>query len=98
MSPSEVDVRWRDIDQALVVALMIVVIYEGFYLTLQIPWQRLLQGLVPTFNLALGLGMIWRASTVFHTPVAQPFSQVAGNIAGAIVTEQPRFMNDVNLV
>ena len=87
------------------VALMIVVIYEGFYLTLQIPWQKVVfqqdavfQGLVPTFNLALGLGMIWRASTVFHTPVAQPFSQVAGNIAGAIVTEQPRFMNDVNLV
>ncbi len=84
---------------------MIVVIYEGFYLTLQIPWQKVVfqqdavfQGLVPTFNLALGLGMIWRASTVFHTPVAQPFSQVAGNIAGAIVTEQPRFMNDVNLV
>jgi hypothetical protein len=38
--PSEVDVRRRDIVQALVVALMVVVIDEGFNLCFEITWQE----------------------------------------------------------
>ena len=80
---SEVDVRWRDVVQALVVALMVVVIDEGFDLGFEITGQEVVfeqdaifQGLVPTLDLALGLGMIWRTARVLHTLVLQPFRQL----------------------
>jgi len=62
--------------QALVVALMVVVTGKGFDLGFEIPSQEivfqqdaLLQGLVPAFNFALALGMIWRASRMLHALV-----------------------------
>ena len=55
------------------VALMIVVIDEGLNLGFEIAGQEVvfqqdgvLQGLMPAFDLALCLGMIRRAATVFH--------------------------------
>ena len=58
----EVDVRRCDVVQALVVALMVVVIDEGFDLGFEITGQEVvfqqdavLQGLMPTLDLALGL-------------------------------------------
>jgi len=81
---SEVDVGGCDVIQALVVALMVVVIDEGFNLSFKIAGQEVvfqkdavLQGLVPPFDLALGLRVIRRATRVFHAFVLQPFSQVA---------------------
>ena len=62
---SEVDVRRRDVVQALVEALMVVVVDEGFDLRFEITGQEVvfeqdavLQSLVPTLDLALGLGMV----------------------------------------
>ena len=61
---------------------MVVVLDEGFNLSFEITWQEVvlqqnavLQGLVPTFELALGLGMIQRTARVLHAFVLQPFSQ-----------------------
>ena len=66
------------------VALMIVVIDEGFDLSFEIAWQEVvfqqdavLQSLVPTLNLALGLRMVWRTARMLHALAFQPFGQVA---------------------
>lgn len=54
---AEVDICWRDVVQALVVALVIVVIDESLDLSLEITWQKVvfqqnavLQGLMPPFH------------------------------------------------
>ena len=61
---------------------MIVMIDECFDLSLQVCREEVvvqqdavLQGLMPPFNLALGLWVIWRTSNVSHFLVIQPFSQ-----------------------
>ena len=83
LGAAEVDVGRRDIVQALMIPLMIVVIDEGFYLMLWVARQEVVfqqnsvfQGLMPTLNLALGLGVIWCAPAVLHAFVFQPLSQV----------------------
>ena len=61
--PAEVGIGRRHIVQALVVALVVVVLDERFDLTLQVARQEVvfeqdavLEGLVPALDLALGLG------------------------------------------
>ena len=70
---SEVDVCRGDVVQALVIAVVVVVIDEDTDLLLQLAWQvvvfqenAVLHGLVPTFDLALSLRMEWSATNVFH--------------------------------
>ncbi len=55
--PTEVDIGWRDVLQALVIALMVVVIDERFDLSFEISRQEVffqqnavLQGLMPSFH------------------------------------------------
>ena len=67
--PSEVDVSRCDVVEAPVVALMVVVIDEGFNLGFEIARQEVvlqqdpvLQGSMPSFNFALSLKMIWRTA------------------------------------
>ena len=78
---------------------MVVVIDEGFDLSFEITRQEVvfqqdavLQGLMPTFDLALGLGMIRRTARVLHAFVLQPFSQVPRDVAGTVVAEQTRLV------
>ena len=66
---SEVNVGRRYVVQALMVALVVVVIDEGFDLRFKITGQEVVfeqdavfQGLMPSFDLALGLGMIRRTA------------------------------------
>ena len=80
---AEVDVGWRDVVQALVEALMVVVIDEGCDLGFTIAGQEIvfeqyavLEGLVPAFDLALGLRMIRRTAGVLHAVVLQPLGQI----------------------
>ena len=65
LTPSEVDIGRGQIIDALVIAVVVVVIHEGFNVDLKISGEEvvfqqdaILQGLVPSFNLAPGLGMI----------------------------------------
>ena len=67
--PSEVDVSRCDVVETPVVALMVVVIDEGFNLGFEIARQEVvlqqdpvLQGSMPSFNFALSLKMIWRTA------------------------------------
>ena len=68
---AEVDVSRGEVADALVVALVVVVIDEGgdgyFEFALEeVVFQQdaVLQGLVPPFDLSLRLGMHWRAANV----------------------------------
>ena len=87
------------------VAPVVVVIDEGFDLGFEITWQEVilqqdavLQCLMPTFDLTLGLRMIRRTARVLHPLVLQPFSQLARDIAGSVVAQQSWLVEDVNLV
>ena len=87
------------------VALVVVVIDEGFDLGFEITGQEVvfqqnevLEGLMPALDLTLGLGMIGRSARVLHAFALQPFSQFARDVAGSVVAEQARLMNNVDLV
>ena len=73
------------------VALVIVVLDEGLDLGLEVTGQEVvfqqdavLQGLVSSFNLALGLGVVRCAPDSAHALVLQPISQT-GDVAGTVV-------------
>ena len=87
-SPAEVDVGRRQIIQALVVAVMVVMVDERLDLRFQITGQivvfqqdAVLERLVPTLDLALGLWMIGRTANVGHLPVVEPAGEIAGDVA-----------------
>ena len=82
-------------------ALMIVMIDEGLDLGFEITWQEVvfqqnavLQGLMPTFDLALGLGMIRRTARMLHAFALQPLSQFTRDVAGTIIAKQSWFVDD----
>lgn len=85
------------------IALVVVVLNEGVDLVFQMPRQviilqqdAVLQGLMPTLDLALGLGVVGRSSHMVHFPVFQPFSQISGDVRRAIITEQTRLVRDID--
>ena len=92
LAPSEVDIGRGQIIDTLVIAVVVVVIHEGFNAGLKssgeevvIQQDAVFQGLVPSFNLALSLGMIRCAPDMAHTLVLQPISQITGDVAGPVV-------------
>ena len=71
---------------------MIVMINERLYLRFQVGREEVvvqqdavLQGLMPSFDLALRLRMIRCPPNVSHFLVTQPFSKLARDVAGAVV-------------
>jgi hypothetical protein len=82
LAATEVDIDRGEIAQALVVALMVVVVDEGFDLRLEITGQvvvpeqdAVVQGLVPALDLALDLRTAGRAADLAHDTPVQPLSQ-----------------------
>ena len=72
--PTEVDVGRSEVGEAFVVAVVVVVHDEGTDAGLKITRQIVvfqqdaaLQGLMPTLDLTLGLGMVWCTADVIHT-------------------------------
>lgn len=105
LASPEVDIGGREVLQALVVAPVVVMIDKGVDLLPEIARQivvfqqdAVLQGLVPTFDLALGLRVIRRTADMIHLLIFQPISQLAGDVARPVVAEQPRHMNDSRLI
>ncbi len=91
----EVDVSWRQIVDALVIAQMIVVSDEGLDLSFEIARQvivleqdTVLERLMPALDLALGHRMIRRATDVPDILAIEPFGQVCRDVAGAVVGEK----------
>jgi hypothetical protein len=60
--------------------------------------DAVLERLVPALDLALRLRAARRAPDVRHAPVHKPFGQVARDVGGAVVGEQPRPMHDFHLI
>ena len=82
LAAPKVDISWCHVVQAFMVSLMVVVIDEPLDLLLQVTGQEVvfqqysvLQCLMPAFDLALGLWVIWRTANMTHTIVAEPVSK-----------------------
>ena len=63
-------------------------IHEGFNAGLKISGEEVVfqqDAVVPSFNLALGLGVIRCAPDMAHALVLQPISQITGDVAGTVV-------------
>ena len=103
--PPKVDVGWRDVVEALVVTVVVVMIDEGADLAFEIAGQIIVfqqnpvfERLVPALNLVLGLRVVWCAPDVVHALIFKPHGQIAGDVGRAIVAEQPRFVNDIGTI
>ena len=77
--PAEVNVSRCDVAQALVVALVVIVIDEGLDLAFEIAWQVIVlqqeavfHCLMPTFDLALGLRVERSTAHIIHLLTFQP--------------------------
>ena len=105
LATTEVDIGRRQVVQALIVTVIVVMADEVADLELEMAWQQIvleqdavLQGLVPALDLALGLGMVWRSANMLHAVLMKPVGQVGGDVGGAIITEQSELVNDVSLI
>ena len=92
--PAEVGVGRGHVVQALVVALVVIVLNEGFDLGLEVAGQEVVfqqdavfQGLVPALDLALGLRMHRGAAHVAHLPGLDVFCEFARDVTGTVVAE-----------
>ena len=101
----EVGVSGRDIAEALVIAVVVVMIDEGADLRFQVARQivvlqqnTVFHGLVPTLDLALGLRVIRGAPDVVDALVFKPIGQIARDVGRAVVAEQPRHVDYMGLV
>jgi hypothetical protein len=111
LAAAEIDVGRGEVTQALVVALVVIVGDEGLDLRLEVAGQvvvleqnAVLQGLVPTLDLALCLGVLalclgvaGRAADMVDCLFVQPLRQLAGDVAGPIVGQQARAAVDPHL-
>ena len=95
LASAEVDVSRGEVGDALVISKVIVVSHEladlGFEVAGKIvvfQQDAVLQRLVPSLDLALGLGMQWGATNMVKAPVSEPFGEIASDIARPIVAQQ----------
>ena len=93
---SEVDISGREIAEALVIAVVVVMLDKGrdgrleFALQIVVFQQNaVLEGLVPALDLALCLGMIGGAADMGHTMFFEVFGKVTGDVTWAVVAQQP---------
>ena len=76
-------------------------LHEGFNAGLKISGEEVVfqqNAVVPSFNLALGLGVIRCAPDMAHALVLQPISQITGDVAGTVVRSQPGFVSCPGLI
>jgi len=100
-----VDVGGRQVVQALVVTMVVVVIDEGTDLVFQVPGQEVvfqqhavLHGLVPALDLALGLRVMRGATDVIDALVLEIVGQVGRDVGRAVVAEQPWLVQNRRLI
>ena len=103
--PAEVGVGRRHIVQAFVIALVVIVFDERLDLDLEIARQEVvfqqdavLQGLVPTLDLALRLGMERCTANMAHGLRLDVFRQFSGDVTGAVVRQQAGLVLDAGLI
>ena len=92
LPPAEVHVRWRQVLQAFVISLVIIIGDECVDLILKIAGKKvifeqdaILPGLMPTLDLSLCLWMARGAVDMFNLLFVEPICEISGNIAGAVI-------------
>src|SRR5690606_23186535 len=87
----EVDVGGCEISDALMVSAVIMMIDEGRDLALEIARQEVvfqqdavLERLMPTLDLALGLRVKWRSADMAHAVGVDPLGEFGGDVGGAV--------------
>src|SRR5829696_9351876 len=53
---------------------------------------------MPALDLALSLGVIRCAPDMLDAPAVEPFGEIAGDVRGTIVGQQPRAVDDRDLI
>ena len=103
--PAEVGVGGRYVVQALVIALMVVMLDERFDLLFKVAGQEVilqkdavLECLMPAFDLSLCLRMHRCAAHMAHLVGFDIFRQFTRDIAGTIVAEQPWLVLDSGMI
>ena len=99
---AEVGVSRRDVAEAFVIALVVIVLDEGPDLVFEVTGQvvvfqqhTVLQRLMPAFDLSLGLRMERSATNMVHALGTEPVGQIGGDVGRPIVAEQTRPVGDV---
>ena len=89
-----IDVGGCQVVQALVVAMVVVVIDESADQAFQVAGQEVvfqeypvLHRLVPAFDLALGLRMVRRTADVIHALFIEIVGQIGGDVGRAVIAE-----------
>ena len=89
---TEVDIGGCEIVQALVVAVLVIMLHEGSDLSFELTRKvivleqdAVLERLMPALDLALGLGMTWRSPEVLDLLFLEPLSEIGRDVAGAII-------------
>ncbi len=99
--PTEVDIGGCQIEDALVVSVVVVMIDEfadglfersGYIVVFQ--QDTVLQGLVPSFDLALCLRVVRGTANVIHALIFKSSRQITRDLTAFIVAEQPRLVNN----
>jgi hypothetical protein len=108
IAAAEVDVGGRQVSDGLMVTLVVVMIDEGVDLSLEIAWQvivleqdAVLQRLMPTLDLALGLGMEGSATNVPDAAILEPGSVrniVCGGTVVNLRKETTRCLSSQNIL
>ena len=62
--------------------------------TIVLQQDSVLEGLVPTLDLDLNMGIVRCATDMLHRLIIEPFGQVAGDIAGSVVGQEPWLIMD----
>ena len=90
----EVDISGCQVLQALVISPVIVVADEPADLPLEIAGEEVvfqkdavLQGLVPSLDLALGLGMVGCTTNMIHVSGIEPFGQITRDVTGPVIRQ-----------
>ena len=101
----EVGVGRCDVIDALVVAVVIVMIDEDADLVFKVTRQEIvfqqdlvLGGLMPALDFTLGLRMVGSPSNMVHSVIVEPVRQVAGDIRRTVIAEQPGLVKDLRAV
>jgi hypothetical protein len=105
LAAPEVDVGRGEVGDGLVVSQVVVVGDEGGDLGLEIAGKivvlqqdPVLERLVPALDLALGLGMEGSTADMAYAPIREPFRQVAGDVARAVVAQQSGSMRHLGTI
>ena len=113
-----IDVGGRQVVQALVVTMVVVMVDESADLPFQIAGQEVVlqenpvfHGLMPPFDLALGLGVVWRTTNVIHAFVLKIVCEIGCHIGRAprhclsdqwrsngSIAKQPGLIRDLGLI